>query len=161
MDIINYNPCLKVIVPKNIQNRSPKDNEKRIYTKDQARKFLELLFEAPTMYRVYFTLCMFTGCRRAELLGLEWEDFNYEKQTVHIVRTSNYSKWKGMYTDKPKTKRSNRIIALPAEVLELVRNSRRNEMYISDIWESSGVKPKGCSLLRMVGQCMLTPHTAG
>ena len=92
MDIINYNPCLKVIVPKNIQNRSPKDNEKRIYTKDQARKFLELLSEAPAMYRVYFTLCMFTGCRRAELLGLEWKDFNYEKQTVHIVRTSNYSK---------------------------------------------------------------------
>ncbi len=131
MDIINYNPCLKVIVPKNIQNRSSKDNEKRIYTKEQARKFLELLSEAPTMYRVYLTLCMFTGCRRAELLGLEWKDFNYEKQTVHIVRTSNYSKWKGMYTDKPKTKRSNRIIALPAEVLELVKKFKKErDVYI-------------------------------
>ena len=45
--------------------------------------------------------------------------------------------------------------------LNLLRNSRRNEMYISYIWESAGVKPKGCSLLRMVGKCMLTPHTAG
>ncbi len=125
LDMLNYNPCIKVTVPRNIENRAVKGGEKKIYTKEQAKEFLKILSGAPTMFRVYFTLCMFTGCRRGELLGLEWQDFDYEQRTVRIVRTSNYSKRKGVYTDTPKTEKSNRVIALPPEVLELVKKFKQ------------------------------------
>ena len=117
--MLTFNPCSKVTIPKKLENGNPTGKEKKIYTKEQAKEFLKILSESDMMYRVYFTLLMFTGGRRAEMLGLEWGDFNYEEQTVHITRTSNYSKQRGMYTDTPKTEKSNRIIALPPEVLEL------------------------------------------
>ena len=136
LDIIKDNPCKRVFVPKNIENRVSRSREKQIYTKEQAREFLKILSGAPIMFRVYYTLCIFTGCRRAELLGLEWKDFDYKQQTVHIVRTSNYSKRKGIYTDTPKTEKSNRIIALPPEVLELVKEFKaERDEYIRKLGE--------------------------
>lgn len=121
LDMLNYNPCSKVVVPKNNENGKAEVREKRIYTKEQAREFLNILSEAPLKFRTFFTLTMFTGCRRGELLGLEWGDFNYEKLTVHICRTSNYTMKKGMYTDSTKTEKSQRTIAIPREVIELVK----------------------------------------
>ena len=137
-DMVNSNPCIKVTVPRNCENGQGGTKEKRIYTKEQAKEFLKILSESTMMYRVYFTLLMFTGCRKAELLGLEWNDFDYDEQTVHIVRTSNYSKEKGMYTDIPKTEKSNRIIALPPEVLDLVKEYKAErdvyEKQLGDKW---------------------------
>lgn len=121
LDMLSYNPCSKVVVPKNNENGKAEVKEKRIYTKEQAREFLKILAEAPLKFRTFFTLTMFTGCRRGELLGLEWGDFNYEKLTVHICRTSNYTMKKGMYTDTTKTEKSQRTISIPREVIELVK----------------------------------------
>ena len=129
LDMLTFNPCSKVTIPKKLENGNPTGKEKKIYTKEQAKEFLKILSESDMMYRVYFTLLMFTGGRRAEMLGLEWGDFNYEEQTVHITRTSNYSKQRGMYTDTPKTEKSNRIIALPPEVLELVKQFKSERDY--------------------------------
>ena len=123
-DVVSINPCSKVTVPKRTENGKAVVREKKIYTKEQAKELLKILSESTMMYRVYFTLLLYTGCRKAELLGLEWDDFDYDEQTVHIVRTSNYSKKRGMYTDTPKTEKSNRIIALPPEVIELVKQFR-------------------------------------
>ncbi|MBR1382552.1 MAG: tyrosine-type recombinase/integrase [Ruminococcus sp.] len=104
--MISYNPCSKVVIPKNNENGKAEVREKRIYTKAQARDFLKILAEAPLKYRVFFTILMFTGFRRGELLGLEWKDFDFEKMTIHINRTSNYTMKKGMYTDTTKTEKS-------------------------------------------------------
>ena len=76
-DVVNINPCAKVTVPKRTENGKAVVREKKIYTKEQAKEFLKILSESTMMYRVYFTLLMFTGCRKAELLGLEWNDFDY------------------------------------------------------------------------------------
>ena len=134
LDILNYNPCQKVTVPRNIKNRTNAGKEKKIYTKEQARELLKMLSESTMMFRVYFTLCMFTGCRRGELLGLEWKDFDYTQNVVHICRTSNYSLRKGMYTDTPKTEKSNRIIALPPEIMELVKQFKsERDIYIKEM----------------------------
>ena len=133
-DVVSINPCSKVTVPKRTENGKAVVREKKIYTKEQAKELLKILSESTMMYRVYFTLLLYTGCRKAELLGLEWDDFDYDEQTVHIVRTSNYSKKRGMYTDTPKTEKSNRIIALPPEVIELVKQFRsERDIYVREM----------------------------
>ena len=121
LDMISYNPCSKVTIPKNNENGKAESKEKKIYTKEQARELIKMLDEAPLTYRVYFMLSIFTGCRRGELLGLEWGDFDLDKMTVHICRTSNYTMAKGMFTDTTKTEKSKRIISIPPQAVELIK----------------------------------------
>ena len=77
---------------------------------------LENESEANFKYVIFFTLAAFTGLRRGELLGLEWKDFDWDNCLVSVVRTSEWTKEKGIYTDTPKTKSSNRILKIPTEL---------------------------------------------
>lgn len=77
--------------------------------------------EANYKYTISFTLAAFTGLRRGELLGLEWKDLNWVDNLLSVVRTSEYTKEKGIYTDTPKTESSVRFIKLPPEVMQKLR----------------------------------------
>jgi integrase len=64
------------------------------------------------------------GLRRAELLGLQWGDVDFERRTVSIVRT--LQRIDGVLTTKsPKTKLSRRTLVVPAFVLDALRSHRR------------------------------------
>ena len=65
--------------------------------------------------------------RRGEMLGLEWKDINFETGIVHIQRTSNYTKARGIYTDTTKTENSVRFIKLPPEVLAILEQFRAEQ----------------------------------
>ena len=115
------------------QNSLPKERE--IYSLEEVQKMLELFedeSEANFKYTIFFTLAAFTGLRRGELLGLEWKDIDWDNQLLNVVRTSEYTKEKGIYTDTPKSKSSVRIIKLPVEVIEKLREFRywQNEQSI-------------------------------
>jgi integrase len=58
------------------------------------------------------------------LHGLEWKDINWENDLISVVRTSEYNKEKGVYTDTPKSKSSVRVIKLPTEVMDKLRKFR-------------------------------------
>ena len=61
---------------------------------------LELLEEQPIYYRTAIAVLLFTGMRRGELLGLTWEDIDFEKQTIHICRTLQYLPGRGVFVDE-------------------------------------------------------------
>ncbi|MGN0687185.1 MAG: site-specific integrase [Oscillospiraceae bacterium] len=61
------------------------------------------------------------------MLGLEWKDIDFETGVVHIQRTSNYTKAKGIYTDTTKTENSVRFIKLPPEVLVILEQFRAEQ----------------------------------
>jgi integrase len=66
------------------------------------------------------------GLRRAELLGLQWGDIDFERRTVSIART--LQRIDGVLTTKsPKTKLSRRTLVLPAFVLDALRAHRRSQ----------------------------------
>jgi len=112
--MITSNPCKNVTIPK------PNPKEREIYTLDEVQQMLELFeheSEANFKYVIFFTLAVFTGLRRGELLGLEWKDFDWDNSLMTVSRTSEWTKEKGIYTDTPKTKSSNRVLKLPAELI--------------------------------------------
>ena len=119
MDMLSDNPCRRVRVPKG------ESQEKEIYTIQEIEQIFKTLENEPLKYRLYIMLAVYSGFRRSEMLGLEWHDINFETGVIHIQRTSNYTKAKGIYTDDTKTKGSNRYIKVPKDILDLLESYRK------------------------------------
>ena len=132
MGAIRDNPCSRVTLP-------PLDHkEKEVYTLEEAQRFLDSLEQAPLEYQAFFTLAIFGGFRRGELLGLEWPDIDFDSQTVSIRRTSLYTKERGIFTDTTKTRGSQRTLKLPASVFTVLRRYRAEQaqqrLLMGDRW---------------------------
>ena len=115
MEVIDSNPCSKVIIPKG----SKKD--KNIYSVAELEEISKLLKNEPLKYRVFFTMVLYTGFRRGEMLGLEWKDVDFENQIISVRRTSNYTAEKGIYTDTTKTVKSRRSGHYPKSLFDLLK----------------------------------------
>ena len=64
---------------------------------------------------------MVTGARRGELLGLKWENVDFENNRIYICNNILYSSVLGVYESTPKTANSKRHISLPAETMLLLK----------------------------------------
>lgn len=108
---IKDNPCSDVDIPKiNGNGETMRPKEIKIYTIDEAKTLLSTLKHVQFKYQIFFTLAMLTGLRRGEILGLEWNDFDFDKCNVRIKRTSNYTPIEGIYTDVTKTENRNVLL---------------------------------------------------
>lgn len=114
--MIEKNPCKNVSLP------SIPQVERDCYTKEEAQQFLEHLETEPFHWRVFFTLAIYGGFRRGELFGLEWKDIDFAESVIHIRRSSLYTKEKGVFTDTPKTRSSQRSLKMPLVVMDLLKD---------------------------------------
>ncbi len=55
------------------------------------------------------------------MCGLEWKDVDWEGCVISVRRTSNYIKDSGVFTDTTKTKKSQRTLKFPQEVMDLLK----------------------------------------
>ncbi len=134
--IVTRNPC------HGVHAISTPTKEREVYTLDEAQQFLDRLQSAPIQYRTFFTLAIFGGFRRGELLGLEWSDIDFTSGTVSIQRTSLYAKEQGgTFTGTPKTAGSIRTLKVPLAVIDLLREYRRAQtierLKVGDRWINS------------------------
>lgn len=114
MDMLSDNPCRRVTIPKGSKK------ERKILTIEETEEFFNLLRTAPLKYRAFFTLDIYSGMHRGEMLGLEWKGIDFQTGVIHIQRTSNYTKTNGIYTDTTKTESSVRFVKLPMEVIDVL-----------------------------------------
>ena len=132
MGVVSDNPCTKVTVPKAEQK------EKKIYTVEEVTKFLNLLENESLKYRVFFNIAVYSGFRRGELLGLEWKDIDFENNVISVRRTSCYTSKKGTYTDTTKTRKSQRTIKFPQEIMNMLRAFKEEQdaevLRLGDKW---------------------------
>lgn len=115
MDMLSDNPCRRVTIP------NGEAKEKNIYSIDELEQLIKLLETAPLKYRLFFTMVLYTGFRRSEMLGLEWKDIDWENRVISIRRTSNYTAERGTYTDTTKTRKSKRSGRYPQVVFDLLK----------------------------------------
>ena len=115
---IPYNPATHAELPKMDNKEAPHLDEQ------DARRLLELLHNEPIKYRVMISFDLLSGLRRGELLGLRWQDVDFETETIRIVQTSGYVPGHGVYVDTPKNRTSSRPLKLSRLAFMLLREYR-------------------------------------
>ena len=71
-----------------LKNPSREETERKVFSSDEEiMAFLHALFALPnSREKLAFGVIAFTGMRRSEMLGLKWEDIDWDKQVIHIRR---------------------------------------------------------------------------
>ena len=133
---VDNNPC------KDITFTKSERKEKDIYSLAEAKAVLNLIDEkAPTDYKLFFNLLAYTGMRRGEALGLEYNDIDFSNSVLTIKRTSNYRKGFGVYTDTPKTETSYRSLYIQPKIIELIKQLQAEQQEqankCGDLWVQS------------------------
>ena len=96
------------------------------FTEEQSRLFLETVAES--RYHELFTVALYTGMRRSELLGLPWKDVDVYLAQLSVTQTLHRLSGKGFIFGKPKTAKSHRTIALPPTVCILLRQLKERQI---------------------------------
>ena len=136
--MIVSNPAERVQPPKTMK---PK---RRYYDDDQSKILLSNLMqlgENQIKYKVAIILTIFTGFRLGELMGLEWDDINFNDGIVSVNRSSQYLVDKGVFTKTPKTESSIRDVAIPKFVISLLEEYKlwyeEQKSLYGDLWTNS------------------------
>lgn len=134
--IIFSNPCERVEIPR------PDHAEAEYLDEEEAAELLRLLQSEPTQFRTAVELLLYTGLRRGELCGLEWQDIDFEKSLLTVSRTSQYLSDRGVFTDETKNRSSRRVIKLSASAVTLLREYRiwqlQERLKLGDQWQDCG-----------------------
>jgi len=128
-DIIKINPFTRVKSPKNEEVR-----QKKSFNKDEIFSILSTVTES---MRCFFAIGFFTGMRTGEIIGLKWEDVDWDERIIKIRR----SRRQGTET-KPKTKSSIRDVEIIDALLPyLFRHHELADKSSVYIFETSRGKP--------------------
>jgi integrase len=95
------------------------------WTAEQAARFLLAAdhSDEPALWR----LALLTGMRRGELLGIKWEDIDFDRGTLAVQRSRSRSASGGWTIGAPKTASGRRSVALPPTVVEVLRRQRTRQ----------------------------------
>jgi integrase len=104
----------------------PNQLEMATFTEEQARLFLEAVAES--RYRELFTVALYTGMRRSELLGLTWKDVDLYLAQLSVTQTLHRLSSGGFIFGKPKTAKSRRTIALSPTVCILLHRLKERQI---------------------------------
>lgn len=119
-----------------------KDQKAKInfWTKDEFEKVISVI-DQNDYYQFFNYVCLWllfmTGMRIGEATALQWEDLDFETGTLNIDKTLLYKNQQDYKFGEPKTKASNRRIALDRDTLNVLtewkdaqQNMLGNESYI-------------------------------
>lgn len=133
--VIPFNPASRVKPPKVTKKQAA------YYDEEQTAVLLEAVSNEPLKYQVIINLAIATGLRRGELMGLEWKDINFNKQTLEVRQASQYVPGKGTFTKEPKNETSKRLIAIPASIVALLNKYKASQneerLAAGDKWKGS------------------------
>jgi len=91
--------------------------EMRVLTTEQARVFLRTASESPQA--CLFAVALTTGMRPSEYLALCWQDIDWERGTVSVVRTLHKNEGQWTFADTKRV-RTRRVVRLQMWVLRLL-----------------------------------------
>ena len=116
--LIARNPCDGVLLPRYERK------EMQVLDENQVTQFLIAAEES--RYKALYHLAITTGMRFSELIGLKWNDINWEKRTVKVKRQLQYIPHQGYQFNDPKTRSGIRTIMLGETTLAVLKEHFEN-----------------------------------
>lgn len=113
--LIYDNPCEYIDLPK---GKPPQ--KKKVFTETEQIKFLNAI--DGHMYEVAFLVLISTGMRVGELLGLTWDNIDFDEYTITIDKA--LSRAKGELFTEPKTDTSYRVIPVLPVIMDRIRKHK-------------------------------------
>ncbi|MCM1027913.1 MAG: site-specific integrase [Roseburia sp.] len=165
-DLLENNPCQGARKPQ----RKKGGDRLKYFTPDQSLMFLKSLnleyeagdgiadgtkkagesagagrnarvYRVSMQFKVFFTLALFCGFRKGEILALHWNDIDFERQEISITKSIGKTE-AGFDYKEPKNAASTRTVPFPDRVFSLLREYR--EKYdgarerLGDRWRGDG-----------------------
>ncbi len=121
LGLITRNPCSGTTPPK------PKHTEMKFYDDNQVRKLLDTAVAIGDRFHPLYYLAIHTGMRQAELMGLKWQDVDWDHSTIQVKRQVRHFKGGKHTFTKPKSKSGNRTIILGKKALEILKIHRSGQ----------------------------------
>lgn len=98
-----------------------KKKEMKVWSIGEVNEFLK--FTKHSRYHPVFFLAAYTGMRKGEILGLTWDDIDFENKTIKVNRS--LSKIKDSYLlSEPKTSNSIRTIYIDDDIIRVLKKQR-------------------------------------
>lgn len=133
--LVPYNAAAKATPPK-VERHDP-----NYFQPDQIAAILEALEKEPLKWQLITHLMIVTGCRRGEIMGLQWDKVDFDHNRVKIDKSLVSSESKGVYLGNTKTS-DIRYLNLPRETMELLRQHKREQLRLQlangDRWVNTG-----------------------
>jgi integrase len=151
-DIIRKNPCRGCM-----KEYTDKPKEKEVLTQDQQAAFLDYVKNS-NIYDYYYPMFQFmfsTALRCGELIGLTWEDVDFENRTIsinHQVVYKNYGDGYKNHCETVKRDASNRVLPMTQNCYKALIMQREYQfaLGVDRDKETAGLKdfvfttPRGC-----------------
>ena len=121
----------------------PKVRKKEIecYSPEDVELLLECIKNEPIKYQALIFLALDSGARRGEIVGLTWNDIDFNKKTMRINKSVQYTKELGIFEKDTKTQSSDRIIYISDKTISILKKyknqQQRNKFKLGDKWENS------------------------
>ena len=108
--------------------KCPQDEKRELeaYTRAEQKKIVEYIKSHPGLKEFGVLLCLGTGMRIGELLGLQWQDMDLERGELKVQRTVERiydadMKKTVLIVNPPKTRSSRRVIPIPKEITRIIK----------------------------------------
>lgn len=114
---------------------SSEEKEISVFTKKEQQVIESFCLNHKKRNYIGIVICLYTRIRLGELLALTWDDIDFNSNLLTINKTSYSAKVDGktqIIVDKPKTKKSNRVIPIPNQLVKLLRVIKKesNSKYV-------------------------------
>ena len=118
-NVITQNVALYAEVPK------IKKKEVDYYQKEDIVQILEAVESEPLFWKTFVHILIFSGARRGEIVGLKWENVDYDNNRIFINSSILYTREYGIFEDSCKTVNSVRWITLPESTIDLLKQLKK------------------------------------
>ena len=121
----------------------PKVRKKEIecYSPEDVENLLNVLQNESLKYQAIIYLALDNGARRGEILGLTWDDIDFNKRTLKINKSVQYTTELGIFEKTTKTQSSDRVIYLSDKTINILKEYRKeqleNKLKLGSKWENS------------------------